>query len=143
MSTPDLAGRWDIVSWEQRYEDGRVMAPLGPDLRGMLLYTPEGNMSVFISRAGRPPFAGGRQFGASAEEKAQAYQTVLSYAGRYVVRGDLVEHHIEVSLFPNWEGQVQKRQFSLDGDTLAIVASLEQGTPEARKAVLEWKRRQA
>jgi hypothetical protein len=140
MNTPNLAGRWDIISWEQRYEDGRVMTPLGPDLHGMLLYTPEGNMSVFISRVGRPAFTGGLQFGASPDEKAQAYQTVLSYAGRYVVRGDQVEHHIEVSLFPNWEGQVQRRQFSLSGDTLSIVASLEPGTPEARKAVLEWKR---
>jgi hypothetical protein len=142
MDASKLIGRWDIVSWEQRYDDGRVVPPLGPELRGFLLYTAQGDMSVFIAQARRAPFGGGLQFGATSEEKAQAYSTVLSYAGRYVVSGDLVEHHVEVSLFPNWEGQVQKRRVSLDGDRLSITASIEQGTPEARVAALEWKKHQ-
>ena len=135
-----LIGRWNIVSWEQRYDDGRVLTPMGTGLDGFLLYTATGYMSVFICANGRRPFASGLQFGGTLEERAMAYDSVLSYGGTYEVDGDVVRHNVEVSLFPNWKGQVQQRRYTVDGDRLSIVAELERGTAESRKAVLEWVR---
>lgn len=140
MNAAALAGRWNIVSWEQRYDDGRIVAPMGKELDGYLMYTEAGYMSVFICARGRKPFASGLQFGGTADEKVAAYDTVLSYGGRYEVQGDTVLHHVEVSLFPNWVGQVQKRRYTLEGDQLAVAATLEAGTPESRQVVLTWKR---
>lgn len=140
IAPKDIVGRWDISSWLQLYDDGRRQAPLGEELSGFLRYLPDGDMVVFIERAGRGNFTTGGQWDASDEEKAGAYGAVLSYAGRYRLEDDTVIHMVENSLFPNWEGGEQRRQLRLEGDTLYIEARLEQGTGEARTAQLKWQR---
>lgn len=136
-----LVGRWDILAWEQLYDDGRKQLPLGEELEGFLRYTEEGDMIVMIARKDRKPFETGGQWNADDAEKAGAYSSMLSYAGRYEVQGDTVIHKVDISLFPNWKGGEQKRQLELkDDNTLAIKARLEEGTPQARTAQLLWRR---
>ena len=88
VSIDKLQGRWNIVSWTQDYDDGRVMKPMGDALEGFILYAPDGTMCCFIARADRPKFPSGLQFQASEAEKAQAYDGLMSYGGRYTVEGD-------------------------------------------------------
>lgn len=140
LTVAHVSGRWDIVSWLQLYDDGRVQAPLGDRLEGFLRYLPDGDMIVFIERADRAPFVTGGQWNADDAEKAAAYGSVLSYAGRYEIDRDHVIHHVEHSLFPNWKGGRQRRAVRLEGDTLFIEARLEEGTGEARTAQLKWRR---
>lgn len=139
-----LLGRWNIISWEQRYDDGRVTHPLGTALEGFIQYDANGQMICMIGRTDRPNFSTGGQWNASNDEKAAAYSSYLAYAGRYSVNGDWVTHHVDLSLFPNWKNGDQKRRVELipgaAGDKLNIVARLEEGTAEARSAVLAWKR---
>jgi hypothetical protein len=140
MTEADLVGRWDIVSWQQVYDDGRVQHPMGEDLRGFIRYTDDGDMAVMIVRADRANFTGG-QWDASNDEKAAAYMSMLSYAGRYEVDGDFVVHHVDFSLFPNWAGGQQRRRVVVRADgTIALEARLEADTPEARTAQLVWRR---
>ena len=140
-NTLDLTGRWDIVSWEQLYDDGRRELPLGERLTGFIRYLPDGDMVCMISRADRPRFEQGGQWHAPDADKARAYESMLSYAGRYRIDGDLIVHTVEASLFPNWVGGEQKRRFALQDDgTLALTARLEDGTPQARTARLAWRR---
>ncbi|WP_020655771.1 alpha/beta fold hydrolase [Massilia niastensis] len=137
----NLAGRWDIVSWEQLYDDGRRELPLGEQPSGFIRYLPDGDMVCMISRADRKPFAQGGQWHAPVEDKARAYDSMLSYAGRYHVEGDTITHSVEASLFPNWIGGVQKRRWALQDDgTLVLQARLEDDTPQARTARLAWRR---
>jgi hypothetical protein len=140
MTAEALIGRWNIVSWEQRYDDGRVMFPMGHGLSGFILYSSDGTMACFIAKSERPRFASGMQWDATVAEKAAAYESIMAYGGHFVVNGDSVEHHVETSAFPNWVGGVQKRKFNVDGDRLSISAGLEAGTSEARIALLEWTR---
>jgi 2-hydroxy-6-oxonona-2,4-dienedioate hydrolase len=136
-----FVGRWNLVAWEQRYDDGRLQKPMGEHPRGFIRYTADGEMVVMISREDRRRFEKGGQWDAPDDEKAYAYNTMLSYAGRFSVEGDTVTHHVDMSLFPNWEGGVQKRKFELKPDgTLELTARLEAGTPEARTAALVWRR---
>jgi hypothetical protein len=139
-----LLGRWNIISWEQRYDDGRVTHPLGTALEGFIQYDANGQMICMIGRIDRPNFSTGGQWNASNDEKAAAYSSYLAYAGRYSVNGESVTHHVDLSLFPNWKNGDQKRRVELipgaAGDKLNIVARLEEGTAEARSAVLAWKR---
>lgn len=141
-----LHGRWEIVSWEQRYDDGRLSYPLGTELQGFIQYDPDGRMVCMMGRAQRPFFATGGQWNADDTEKAQAYSSFMAYSGRYVVEGEWVTHHVDLTLFPNWQHGLQKRQLQLtqnaDGSRLDIVARLENGTTEARNAVLVWRRQQ-
>lgn len=137
----NLVGRWDIVSWEQVYDDGRSELPLGEHLSGFIRYLPDGDMVCMISRADRKRFEHGGQWNAPAAEKAGAYDSMLSYAGRYQVDGEVVTHRVEASLFPNWIGGEQKRRAQLQPDgTLALLARLEENTPQARTARLVWRR---
>jgi hypothetical protein len=144
ISSADLLGRWDIVSWLQLFDDGRRQAPLGENLEGFIRYLADGEMICMIVNADRKPFVTGGQWNASDAEKAGAYNSMLAYAGRYRIEGTTVVHAVQASLFPNWKGGEQRRQIRLEGrDRLFIEAHLEQGTPEARTAQLAWRRAQA
>lgn len=144
MSTlplPDLVGRWDVVAWEQVYDDGRRELPMGEQLEGFIRYLADGDMVCMISRGGRAPFTHGGQWHAPQADKAAAYQSMLSYAGRWRLDGDVITHHVQFSLFPNWVGSEQKRRVEPQPDgTLALTARLEENTPQARTARLVWRR---
>lgn len=133
-------GAWRLLSWENRGADGRVTYPFGPDASGYITYTADGHMSVAITQTKRPRFAADDLLGGSAEERAMAAASYVSYAGTYEVGEDTVTHHIEVSLFPNWAGAEQQRFYSFDGDRLTLsTAPMLLGGHEQR-AYLIWAR---
>lgn len=138
----DLIGRWDIVSFEQEYDSGKKLFPFGEAIEGFVRYCDDGDMIVFIAKKNRPNFETGGQWNANDAEKGAAYNSVLSYAGRWSVEGDTVSHFIDFSVFPNWVGGVQKRKLRvIDATTIALEARLEDGTPEARTARLIWSKK--
>lgn len=135
-----VEGLWVLLSWAQKYDDGRFAHPLGEAPTGQLIYTASQEFSVFISRSGRQLFTTGGQWTANVEEKAQAYDDVLAYIGQYEFDGITMKHHVKASLFPNWEGHTQLRQVELDSDKLTLRGRMEENTPEARTAELVWRR---
>lgn len=141
MSHVDLSGRWELVTFAQNYDDGRQVLPMGNAPQGIIQYTSDGFMSCMICRPNRSHFSTGGQWNASDAEKAEAYNSMMSYAGRYELQGDTVTHYVDLSLFPNWIGGQQKRSFSLNEQgQLSLTARLEENTSEARTALLLWKR---
>ena len=118
-----LVGAWRLASWENQAADGQVTHPVGADALGYVLYTADGRFSVTISRKGRAGFAAGDLLSGTSEEKAQAVEGFVAYAGRYSFHGDRVIHHVELSLFPNWVGSDQERWVELAGDRLTLSAS--------------------
>lgn len=139
MNNETIEGRWGILAWRQEYDDGRVVLPMGEHPNGFIQYD-GGRMVAMLTDARRRRFTTGGQWDASVEEKAHAYDTGLFYAGRYSIVGDTVAHEVEIASFPNWVGALQRRRMAFDGDRLVLTARLEDGTPEARTAVLEWRR---
>lgn len=139
MRKQDLLGRWALRQWTQAYDDGRVTHPMGQAPRGFIQYDDD-RMFCMIERTDRQVFATGGQWNASAEEKARAYESFMSYAGTYDLAGDEVRQHVDMSLFPNWEGGVQRRKAAIVDGLLHLSARLEDGTPEARTASLVWER---
>lgn len=141
LTAHELVGRWDIVSWAQEYDDGRTVLPMGEHLVGFIRYTADGDMVAMISTADRPRFTTGGQWDAEDTEMAAAYRSMLAYAGRYELDGDVVVHHVEISAYPGWIGSAQRRRLVVGDDgTIALEARLEDGTPEARTARLVWRR---
>ena len=99
--TLDLAGAWQLVSWSFEYEDGRPSEfPLGRDARGLLLYTPGGQVSATLMAA-RPSGS-------------------LAYAGRYDVRDSSVYHSIEVATDHTLAGMTTTRHIAREGDVLTL-----------------------
>lgn len=96
-----LAGGWRLDSWCLIYDDGRPPEfPMGPDARGYILYTPQGQVSATIMRAD-----------ASA---------CFAYAGRYEVADGTVFHSIELSTDAALVGVRSTRHIQLDGDRLVL-----------------------
>lgn len=139
MNKANIQGRWDILSWEQLYDDGRVIHPMGTELEGFIEYSAHGMFCV-VAKAGREPFSSGGQWSADSAEQAAAYASYLTYAGDYEVQDNVILHHVQFSLFPNWVGGTQRRVAILQGNELALTARLEEGTREARTARLTWRR---
>ena len=135
-----LVGAWKLVSAEGRQPGGEVTYPLGVNPVGYLVYTEHGYVSTSIMRAERRLFASEGSLRGSLEDKAEAYDSFLGYAGRYEVQGDRVVHGIEVSSFPNWTGARQERFMHLEGDTLTLsTAPMDRGDG-AQSFSMVWKR---
>ena len=88
--------------------------------KGYVLYSQEGHMSAALMKSDRPQFGSGDQTRGTIDEKIAAFDSYVSYAGRYETKGDRLFHHIEISLFPNWIGTTLERTFTLKGNTLTI-----------------------
>jgi len=118
--THDLVGAWQLMSWSFEYEDGRPSEfPLGRDARGLLLYTPGGQVSATLM-GGEPPGS-------------------LAYAGRYDVRDGAVYHSIEVATDPTLVGMTTTRHIAREGDVLTLSGpDFRAGTGRSQKIV--WRR---
>ncbi len=118
----NFLGTWKLVSIETREADGSLFRR-GRRI-GYIIYCDDGYMSVAFMKEGRPKFASGDIRGGTVEEKLAAVEGYTSYCGRYEVEGEIVVHYIEVSLFPNWIGVRQEREFEFDGDRLTLSTPL-------------------
>jgi hypothetical protein len=89
----------------------------------MLVYDMSGRVSVQIIDPSIANFAAGNRLQGTAEENKAAVQGTVSYFGTYTVdeASHTITHHVECSMFPNYNGTDQKRMFTLNGDELKLV----------------------
>ena len=92
----------------------------GPEPEGSLCYLDDGYMSVIIAASNRPEFASEDYADWTVEEKSGVPMNYWSYSGRYSVEGDIVSHHIEICILPNWNGKTEQRRFRLVDDKLIL-----------------------
>lgn len=113
-----LVGTWTMVSSvREEIPSGAKTDSFGPNPQGFITYTPDGRMSAIITRSDRTAPTGGR---ANADEAEALFRSMLSYAGRYTVEGDVVTHHVDISWNQSFTGGEQKRHIALDGDLLKL-----------------------
>jgi hypothetical protein len=117
-----LIGTWRLFSYETRDGGGSVLYPMGRDVKGLIMYVPDGYMSANLMVPGRPPYSGGAAASATPAELAAAAAGYFGYAGRFEVdaAGQVVTHYIEVALLPNLTGTVQRRHLRLEGERLTL-----------------------
>ena len=104
MTSTDLVGTWQLVTWEAHPEGGVVTHPLGPHAVGYIIYTADGHMSATLMRQDRQAFREGNMHAATAAEKIAAIGSCVAYAGTYRLEPGRVIHHVLASLLPNWVG---------------------------------------
>jgi len=116
-----IIGAWKLISFQIKKENG-VVYPFGKNAQGSLIYTESGRVSAQVMRPDRPQFASGDQMKGTKEEIKLNFEGFVSYYGSYEFdrKKGLVIHYMEGSLFPNWEGQRQKRFFELSGNRLKL-----------------------
>jgi len=117
-----IIGAWKLISFEIQKENGEVVYPFGKNAQGSLIYTESGRVSAQVMRPDRPQFASGDQLKGTTEEIKANYEGFVSYYGSYKFdrKMGIVIHNMEGSLFPNWEGQKQKRFFEISGNRLKL-----------------------
>jgi hypothetical protein len=115
-------GSWELVSYQLGLDTGGIVHPLGEDAVGLIVYTPQRRMAVNIMRPGRATWASPNPAAGTESEIAAAAAGYLAYGGSFAVaeRSSVVEHHVDVSLFPNWIGDVQRRFVDITGDELVL-----------------------
>ena len=139
-SRDELIGTWKLERWETRYDDGRLIHPMGDDAVGFLVYAADGYMAATLSRRDRPGFTSGEMLSADEAEKARAWDSYFSYVGRYEVGDGKVTHHIEASQYPNWVGDAQVRLMRLDGDRLELSTPPQNSRRGRQTSHLIWRR---
>jgi hypothetical protein len=117
-----LAGSWSLVSLTV-VKSGSEVEVLGPHPQGQLIFGSDGRYVLVGLRADLPKFAGDSRLTGSAEENQRIVQGSFAHFGTYTVdpAGQVIVFHIHNSTFPNWDGDVQRRPFTLDGDRLTYV----------------------
>lgn len=135
-----LVGSWLLISYRVAAADGAVHEPLGANPQGLGVYTAEGTMSAQLMAGDRQGF--GRSFRPGAavptDLLAAAGRGYIAYCGTYEVedQSDMVLHHVQCSLVPDWVGTVMKRAFLIEGDILTLRPPAWAG----EQAELRWRR---
>ncbi|MFJ6892979.1 lipocalin-like domain-containing protein [Streptomyces hokutonensis] len=140
-----LVGSWTLADWKVFTGDGDVDPPLGPagDCSGLLIYTPEGTMSAHLTRTDRPRFADPSLDGGGQEEKADAYGSIISYAGTWEAdeTARTVTHHVTIATFPNFvDADLTRVCVFEDDDTLKLDTPPMAMGGEARPSHILWRR---
>ncbi len=115
-----LIGTWTYVAVDTVRPDGSRVPLYGPNPQGVAMFDGNGHYQLLTSRAGLPKFASNDRMQGTADEYKAVVQGSIAHFGRYTVdeTGKTITFEIETSTFPNWNGTVQKRPFSLEGDEL-------------------------
>jgi hypothetical protein len=120
MKDNPLYGTWKLKSIETRASDGSVSYPWGKEALGYVIFSPEGYFCVAIMSANRRRFSSQDLKGGNLEERASAAGSYLSYSGPLEIEKDKFRVKVEVSLFPNWVGELQERYYKIEGKTLSV-----------------------
>ena len=97
-----MVGTWKLLavySWTDKDKKDLNKEAYGPHPGGLITYTADGRMSVLETYDNRKPMSKDRE-AAPVEERAEAFSTMVAYAGSYTFTGDKVIHHVEVSATP-------------------------------------------
>jgi hypothetical protein len=103
---------------------------------GFLTYTADGRITAMISYDGRKPLS----VGAGTEEKAEAFNTFLAYAGSYTLKGDKVIHHVEISSIENYVGRDLVRSVKFEDDQIILVTPPTPMNGKLQTFELIWRR---
>jgi hypothetical protein len=113
-----VVGSWRLLSWVQEdIESKAVQKVFGDNPVGVITYTSDGHMSVFIANPKRKAAAGPL---ATDAEAADLYRTMVAYSGTYSIDGNELTHKVEVSWNEAWNGTDQHRFAEFKDNRLTI-----------------------
>ncbi len=119
-----IVGTWKVVSLLTSFDGGDVVEPYGPNPKGRLVLTADGQWMIILTGANRRPAK-------NIDEKAVLLDSMLAYSGKYTIEGNRMTIRVDMSWNEIYTGanQNQTRFFNIEGDKLTI------RTPEIESAV--------
>jgi len=138
QAAPTVVGSWSLVSLTVQ-RSGNDQEVLGPHPQGQLILGSDGRYVLMVIRADLPKLASGNQLSATADESKAIAEGGVAHFGTYAVdkEGRAIVFHIRKSTFPNWDGDVQTRPFTIVGDRLTYITP---GTFGYGVATVIWQR---
>ncbi len=132
ISPDDLVGVWTLETTYTEDQDGKQVMIMGDNPQGRIMYTADGYMSAMTGQ-------GERQLPANASDadKAAAFDSFMSYSGRWSLSGNVVRHEIDHATDPNWVGGTRERTIDHQGDRM-VFSGL--GPDGVTNAVIIWQR---
>ena len=141
--TNPLVGTWRLISMVTELENGEIYYGFGKNPNGIIIYSPCGHMSAHIVNPNRPTVRSADQQRASDDEVRQNFEGYIAYFGTYEINENesKVIHHVEGSLYKNWEGDVQERLYEISGNRIKLTTPpISWGDIGSVVTVLEWKK---
>ncbi|KAE8759123.1 MULTISPECIES: lipocalin-like domain-containing protein [Paraburkholderia] len=122
QAADSLVGSWSLVSLTVA-RSGNEVELLGPHPQGQLVFGSDGRYVLLVLNSDLPKFASGERQQGTAEENAKIARGSVAHFGTYTVdpAARIIVFHIQKSTFPNWDADVQRRPFTLDGDRLTYI----------------------
>jgi hypothetical protein len=117
-----LVGSWSLVSLTVA-KSGNEVELLGPHPQGQLIFGNDGRYVLLVLSSDLPKFVSGDRQQSTPEENAKIARGNVAHFGTYTVdaAAQVIVFHIQKSTFPNWDAEVQRRPFTLDGDRLTYI----------------------
>lgn len=135
-----------MIDW-QLTDAGKMdnfLPPLGysADCGGLLIYSEDGMMSAMLSRRDRPEFQDASLDGGTTEERAAAFASIVSYAGKFEVdeATATVSHIVEYATLPHFVGQRMNRICIFEGNRLKLDTPAMVIGGVSRTSYIEWER---
>jgi len=125
-----LLGSWRLAHFETRdIATGSIRQPLGPEARGLILYTSDGFMSAQLAPGGGVTDIG----------------EYIAYTGPFEVDEDsaVVYHRVQMATMPDLLVTPQRREVHIDGDVLTLSATLADSSGAGSRSTLTWHRASA
>ena len=141
----DIIGSWLMVDrgTDSEEDQQQARARYGDDPQGFMIFAPDGWMNAIVCWGGRPSLAGEPDWHSDApdDEKIRAFDTYLSYGGRWTVENGTLTTKVEFALNPGWVGgeQVRNLEMSEDGH---LTLKLSRAWPDGRVMTgwVRWRR---
>jgi hypothetical protein len=136
-----LQGTWTLVAADKILPSGEQVRDYGASPKGRLIVDAGGRYSLQIFQSERPPFAAPDKAKGTAEEfKAAVLGSSTHFGSITVDHGSgTLTFAIEGASFPNWEGTVQTRSYTLKEDLLTYRVP---PRPDGSVPVSVWQRQQ-
>lgn len=122
QAADSLVGSWSLVSLTVA-KSGNEVELLGPHPQGQLILGNDGRYVLLVLSSDLPKFASGDRQQSTPQENATIARGNVAHFGTYTVdpAAKVIVFHIQKSTFPNWDADVQRRPFTLDGDRLTYI----------------------
>lgn len=126
MIKNEILGSWSLVAFELENPEG-LRKPWGEDLKGLLIYSADGHMSVGINKS----------IPLEAEENSEEIlDSILFYSGTYCLAGQIIRHRVQVATDPKRIGQEMIRSFRYENGLLELTSP----SQSFGRSILTWRK---
>ena len=113
VTTEDIIGTWLLVDrgTDDPADAEASLTRYGDDPQGLLIISKEGWMNAAICWGGRPGLTGDPAWHTDAPDadRLRAFDTYISYGGRWTLENDTFTTEVDFALNPSWVGGTQVR----------------------------------